>query len=680
MRLGSHLHLKSGIVQPISWYVKRLQGMSPSEVMWRARNLTRDVVDIVRLRKGLIPPRPASTASASIQEARRGFSLPRTAEQFAAFDNDNSWRVKLIRSADDIVTGSLSFFNLEQHNLGKPVDWHRDYNSGKSSSRKLIQQIDYRDFATNGDCKHVWEPNRHHQFVVLARAYVATGETRYAEALLQQMSSWITDNPYGYGMNWRSPLELGVRIINWVFALELVRESGLLCGARWEAIYRTIHIHCWEIYRKISKGSSANNHLIGELAGVFVAASYLPDLPGARQMITECRSSLVREIERQTFEDGCNREHALGYQFFVIQFYLISGLVGRWTGNDFPPAYFSRLHAMFEFVAAVAEAGPLPMFGDQDDGYVLDLGDSAQDVGALMGIGNELFDLSDVGRQLATRSESAYWLLGRASDGVPERSGVHKGSPSVAFPASGYYQLQSNRGKNSISLFFDCAELGYGAIAAHGHADALSFTLRAHNEYLLIDPGTYDYFTYPAWRDYFRTTAAHNTVAIDGLDQSDMQGPFMWGKRATARCLEWKADERQSTVIGEHDGYARLADPVVHRRTLTLSHDSFQCSVVDRLIARGDHLVRVYFHLGPLCEVRDLLPSGLVIDVNRRFRFVLRLDPRLEVETLRGSEEPIAGWYSPGYHRKMPVTTVIGTMRTSGEVTLEHRIEVDRVD
>jgi hypothetical protein len=133
-------------------------------------------------------------------------------------------------------------------------------------------------------------------------------------------------------------------------------------------------------------------------------------------------------------------------------------------------------------------------------------------------------------------------------------------------------------------------------------------------------------------------------------------------------------------VIGEHDGYARLADPVVHRRTLTLSHDSFQCSVVDRLIARGDHLVRVYFHLGPLCEVRDLLPSGLVIDVNRRFRFVLRLDPRLEVETLRGSEEPIAGWYSPGYHRKMPVTTVIGTMRTSGEVTLEHRIEVDRVD
>jgi hypothetical protein len=657
-----------------------MRGMSPSEVAWRTGNLTRDVVDVARMRLGFLPPSPTLHAGESIREAKRGFSLDRAAEQFERLDLNHAWRVELTRAADEILAGNLSYFNLERYPLGNPIDWHRDHSSGISSSRKLIQRIDYRDFAANGDCKQVWEPNRHHQFVVLARAYSTTNEVRYAEALLRQMSAWIADNPYGYGMNWRSPLELGVRVINWVFALELIRESGLLYGARWEAIYRMIHIHCWEIYRKISKGSSANNHLIGELAGVFVAASYLPDLPGARQMITECRSSLVREIERQAFEDGCNREHALGYQFFVIQFYLISGLVGRWTGNDFPPAYFSRLHAMFEFVAAVAEAGPLPMFGDQDDGYVLDLGDSAQDVAALMGIGRELFDLSDVGRQLATRSESTYWLLGQVSDGVPEGSGAHKGSPSVAFPASGYYQLQSRRGRNSISLFFDCAELGYGAIAAHGHADALSFTLRAHNEYLLIDPGTYDYFTYPAWRDYFRTTAAHNTVVIDGFDQSDMQGPFMWGKRATALCLEWKTDERHSTVTGEHDGYTRLADPVVHRRTLTLSHDEFHCSVVDRLIASGDHLVNVYFHLGPLCEVRDLLPSGLVIDVNRRFKFVLRLDPRLEVETLRGSEKPIAGWYSPGYHRKMPITTVIGTMRSSGEVTLEHRIEVERVD
>jgi hypothetical protein len=654
--------------------------MSPAEVLWRARSLSRDAGDLARLRLGNFPPEPKLHPGASIDDTKRGFTLSRAAEQFAHIDRDHEWRANLTRRADAIAAGRLSFFNLEKHNIGEPIDWHRDHNSGKSSSRKPIQQIDYRDFAVNGDCKHVWEPNRHHQFVVLARAYAVTGEMRYAEALLRQMSAWIAENPYGYGMNWRSPLELGVRVINWVFALELIRKSQLPGGARWEAIHRTIWLHCWEIYRKTSRGSSANNHLVGELAGVFVAASWLPGLPGAARMIRECRLGLIREIERQTYEDGCTREQALGYQFFVIQFYLVSALVGRWSGNDFPPAYFSRLQAMFEFVATLAEAGPLPMFGDADDGYVLDLGDSAHDIGALTAIGCELFDMSDAAQRLASRSESAFWLFGNVKDRAPREPRVHSRLNSVAFPLSGYYQLQSRRGINTISLFFDCAELGYGAIAAHGHADALSFTLRAHNEYLLIDPGTYDYFTWPAWRNYFRGTAAHNTVAIDGLDQSVMQGPFMWGKRAAARCLDWTTDAHQTKVVGEHDGYMRLADGVIHRRSLTLSHDDFHCSIVDQLIARGDHLAKVYFHLGPLCVVRNVQATGLVIDVNDRFSFTLHPDPALAVETLRGSDKPIGGWYSPGYHRKVPVTTVIGTMRTSGETTLRHRIEVERMN
>jgi hypothetical protein len=539
--------------------------------------------------------------------------------------------------------------------------------------------VDYRDFATNGDCKHVWEPNRHHHFVVLARAYAVTREARYADTLLQLMASWIDDNPYAYGMNWKSPLELGVRMINWVFALELIRDSGLLCGARWESIYRTLSIHCWEVNRKTSKGSSANNHLVGELAGTFVTASYFPALPGAEQIKRECKESLTREIERQTYDDGCTREQALGYQFFVMQFYIICYLVGRWTGNDFSEAYRARLKSMFEFVASIAEAGPLPMFGDQDDGYVLNLGDAVLDVGALMAIGCNLFDLSDVAQGQARRSQSAYWLLGDADVRGAPRSMAHARSASAAFPACGYYQLQSQHGDNSISLLFDCGELGYGAIAAHGHADALSVTLRAHNEYLLIDPGTYDYFTYPAWRTWFRSTAAHNTVVIDDLDQSVMHGPFMWGERAQARCLEWKTDDHQSTVTGEHDGYARLQDPVTHRRSVTLDHDNLRVSITDRLVAGSDHLVKVCFHLGPQCVVNEVLPGGILVEVNKRFEFLLSLDPRLDVEMQRGSTQPIAGWHSPGYHRKAPVTTVTGTMRISGDTTLEHNIGVGRV-
>ena len=650
-----------------------MRSMSPAEVTWRLRNAARDVADIARLKLGIIPPHPAAPAGPSIAETPRGFSITRRAEEFAALDTAGSWRRALLAAADDVATGHLSYFNFDRVHVGQPIPWYRDHNAGKTASPKMIQQIDYRDFATNGDCKEVWEPNRHHQFVILARAYAVTGDLRYAEVLVAQMSSWMEQNPYGYGINWRSPLELAVRMINWVLALELIRDSGLLTGERWQAIYECIQAHCWETFRKISRGSSANNHAIGELAGVFVAASWLPGLAGAAQMVEECRVGLIEEMDRQTYEDGCNREHALGYQFFVIQFHLVCAMVGRWSGNEFPDPYMMRLQNMLEFVAAVAEGGPLPLFGDQDDGYVLDLGNHARDIGALMDIGCRLFEMSAAARHLALRSESAWWLLGDAETRAPAPMDAGM-LVSTAFEDSGYFLLQSANQSRSVSILFDCAELGYGALAAHGHADALSFALRVNGEYLLIDTGTYDYFTYPSFRNYFRSTAAHNTVEIDGEDQSVMSGPFMWGRRATPRLIDWSTNPIETTITAEHDGYARLEDPVTHRRSLTLTHLDFSCTIVDHLTASAAHTVKVYFHLGPACSVSEMRGNAIYVHTDNAPSFILTLDAALEVGTLRGSDEPIGGWYSPGYHCKLPVTTIVGSLRISGTKTLKHSI------
>lgn len=649
--------------------------MSPAEVAWRGRCLVRDVADIGRLRLGVIPPRPETQAGPSIERTQRGFSLARRAADFAAVDADGSWRRALVGKADDIANGHLSYFNFDRVHIGQPANWHRDHNLGKASSRRMTQQIDYRDVASNGDCKEVWEPNRHHQFVILARAYAATRDQRYAEVLVAQMSAWLDENPYGYGMNWRSPLELAVRMINWVFALELISDSGLLTGQRWRTIHDSMQAHCWETQRKISRGTSANNHVIGELAGVFIAASWLPGMAGAARMAEECRAGLIEEMARQTSDDGCNREHALGYQFFVIQFHLVSALVGRWSGKEFPDAYLDRLKIMLEFVASLAEGGPLPLFGDQDDGYVLDLGNHSRDVEALMDIGCRLFKMSDTARRLASPAESTWWLLGDA--GALETAPIcGQALISTGFPDSGYYLLQSGNRSKSVSILFDCAELGYGAIAAHGHADALGFTLRCNGQYLLVDTGTYDYFTYPAFRNYFRSTAAHNTVEIDGEDQSVMTGPFMWGRRANSRLIEWSSNDEETTVTGEHDGYARLPDPVTHCRSLTLSHADFRCTVIDRLMARAQHTAKVYFHLGPACTVRELHGNVVTVDVGNGLSFRLTLDPALKVESLHGSEDPVGGWYSPSYHRKLPVTTVVGSVRFCGDTTLRHRIEM----
>jgi hypothetical protein len=152
--------------------------------------------------------------------------------------------------------------------------------------------------------------------------------------------------------------------------------------------------------------------LIGEAAGVFIGSAYYPDLPGARRWLEESHEILSREVLRQSYADGCTREQALGYQMFVLQFFLVAGTVGQQIDMDFPPRTWERIEKMTEYLGVLAEGGPLPMFGDCDDGYVLDLAAGGNEVRELLSIGAVLFSRPDFKEIAGEFGEASYWLLG----------------------------------------------------------------------------------------------------------------------------------------------------------------------------------------------------------------------------------------------------------------------------
>jgi hypothetical protein len=513
--------------------------------------------------------------------------------------------------------------------------------------------------------------------VVLGRAFRASGDRRYAEAVVEQLESWLEQCPFGYGMNWRSPLELGIRLINWVWALDLIRESRLVGAALHERVLHSVYLHAWEIARKLSRGSSGNNHLTGELAGLYVAAAYFTQLANAESWRRLAVSRLESQIRELTAADGGWGEHAIGYQLFVLQFFLACGLAARAIGEDFSRGYWERVERMLEFVAALAEGGPLPAFGDADDGYVLNLGGDRQDSLGLLSTGAVLFENSRLKAQSGGFREMTRWLLGRTAreryDRVPPQA---RALSSRAFRESGYYLLQSGHPQSAdrISVFVDCAELGFGAIAAHGHADALSITLRAFGRDILVDPGTYDYFTYREWRSYFRSTRAHNTVVVDGRDQSEMLGPFLWGTRANSRVIAWEAGPSGATFTGEQDGYARLSSPVSHRRTVRLEAPA-RVTIRDEIGSTGTHIVELMFHSAPDVSVERVgnrialtVPEGVVR---------LEIDPACSVSLHRAQEHPIAGWVSPRYHVRVPATTIAARCEISGPAVLVSALQID---
>ena len=660
-------------MQTLNWYYNRLKAMSPGEIAWRVRSSLRDRADrtLVSHRQKLRDP--VAIFNGEGGDIKTGFHVSDLVIEEKQHDS-------LLDRARKIVENRLTFFDLENAHLGDPIIWNRDHKRGQDTPMVFSPSLDYRDVKETGDCKYVWELNRHHQFVVLARAYRISGDVRFAQAIAEQLDSWLRQNPYGLGMNWRSGLELGIRLINWVWALDLIGDSKFIDEELLLRIMDSVSRHIWEIDRKYSQGSSVNNHLIGEAAGVFVASSYFNNLKHASKWRERSRDILIREILNQTYSDGGSKEQAIGYHNFIMQFFIIAGFVARARSRDFPESYWSRLEKMFEFTARLSEGGNnLPVFGDCDDGYVLDIGDNPHSIKEWLAVGAELFGRSDFYTSSSSVSKQVEILPGKyGSDkyGITHNSENDKCS-SLAFSRCGYYLLQyrENDSQNYISVVFDCGPLGMGTLAAHGHADALSFTLRAFGRDVLVDPGTYDYFSYPQWREYFRSTRSHNTVVVDHRDQSEMLGPFLWGRKANARCLVWEPSNVGGRAVGEHDGYTCLSDPVTHRRTLELNGRERSLIIHDDIMAHGKHDITVLFHFAEHCVVNPAGRNRYRIDVGPG-TVEIELDSCLQVESFKGSTNPIYGWVSRGYHQKRECTTLVGRYTCEGDTSFVSRIEI----
>ena len=663
-------------MQNLSWYLHRLKSMRCREVLWRIQAALSNYFDLIRIPLRWYP-KIVDTDSLRRDSFTPGYkcssySSKVISNSFAS--RHPSWNNRLIRKAESILQNRLTYFNLEEQFLGQSIDWQKDFSSGRSGRPRLSSLIDYRDVSRVGDCKLVWEPNRHHQLVILARAFKVTGESKYAEKAVGLMLNWIKDNPFGYGMNWRSPLEESIRLINWVWTIDLLRDASAFDDVTWKTILETIYISLWDIQRKYSQGSSANNHLIGEAAGVFVATSYFPSMPNATIWRAKSKQILEEQVLAQSYSDGCTREHAFGYQIFVIEFFSLCALAAESSDNTFSDTFLRRLHAMYNFLANIcSDTGEPPDVGDSDDGYVLDLGELPRQAAGLISVGAHLFD--DDRLLLSSDAETVYWLFGDSNAEHPHSA---VSINSKAFPESGYFMLRSDPEHDStdrrLSVLFDCAELGFGAIAAHGHADCLSITLNIGVLNFLIDSGTYDYFSYPQWRSYFRSSRAHNTVTVDGQCQSESLGPFMWGKRATASLLKWEDDESQTVVSGEHDGYARLHNPVIHQRTVALDKKRNSVEITDHLITKGYHRIRRYFHLAAECSVKQLSDTSVRINRSGVYLDILTTSGTLSIETTETNNE--LGWVSRGYHSRESSRCLVISNEIQGLTELVTILEV----
>jgi hypothetical protein len=525
------------------------------------------------------------------------------------------------------------------------------------------KSLEYRDSDIVGNVKVLWELGRHQHLVPMAMKYAQTGDLRYKNAVLEQLKSWIDQNPYGIGIHWCSALEVSLRLVSWavIHSFFVLRDGddGLLANTSDNRrIQKAIYQQCYFVRYFLSRYSSANNHLIGELTGLWTACCVFDLGTKGDTWRNFAEQELLTQARLQVFPDGVNKEQACYYHLWVLEYFIFAWITGERYGYPFPEAFRKVIIKMYYYLKDIAPDGGIPpQIGDADDGFVVRFETKwpKNPYKDILQAVETIFD-----NVVNEPSAKAYWyslVVNKRQKSYPDIHWVRK--YPMKYPDGGYAIV----GNSVLHLVFDAGPLGYLGIAAHGHADALSFCLAVDGEWWIVDPGTYAYHTEAVWRDYFRGTFSHNTVTINRENQSRIGGPFMWVEKANSELEQVNSKSGVQEVSGYHDGYLRLG--VRHSRNIKLYESSNTVTISDHLECTDPVDMSIQFHFAPEIQVLsgDEPDSWILTKPGSSRRLLLKSLAGLDWRIMEGENRPISGWYSPALGQKVPTKTLVGQAR-----------------
>lgn len=466
-----------------------------------------------------------------------------------------------------LLNGDWSLFGSPVR-LDDPPNWHKNYKTGQEWPDISSKSIDYRRNDIAGGVKFTWELGRWTWATSLAHAFQLTRDSHYRDKCLHWMRDFAVRNPIKHGIHHTSGIEDAVRVLAGVWSLGQLDSSEVAMTRPILGLIAQQALHCMD---NRSIGSSGNNHLLAEYAAMTVSGAALPRLKVRSILFETGLQGIYQETLRQINPDGTSVEQSFGYLPFIWELIVLPLMYAEMAGNPTPQEIRNRIMASLRFGHIIRlPDGTTPKVGDEDDGCVLLPG--------------------------CTRSRLDF-VGSIVEDFVGEMPHVEDGT--YEFPEGGYTIWR----QKGLLVTFDHGPLGYKSIAAHGHADALAFTIFAQGNPMIVDPGIYAYQDDYVARDRFRSTSYHSTVNFGGRNQSEILGPFMWGARAKVlrqddgwECT-WHTGERHWRSVSLDNSVVTVRDKVVgaHPESVLVLHPSAQVDLQGTVawVTVGDWQARI---------------------------------------------------------------------------------------
>jgi hypothetical protein len=514
---------------------------------------------------------------------------------------DSLFAKPILAIANLICAGQFAFLGYGTQQLGMPPNWDRDFISGgkwtvrKSRPKALLQ---------GSDPKVPWELSRLQFLPVLGKAYWISGAQKYRRAGEILLEDWVKENPVGSTINWANAMEPALRAVSicQFLSLTLMEDeprSEWITRSLWEHLI-FIETHLEFSYR------FRGNHYLSNLLGLFCLSVSLNG-NGMETRRKQYIAALEDEMWNQVYPDGADYEASSGYHVFVTQIYTAALLFARAAQLHFSEEFNKRLSAMYEFTGALAcGSSRVPHIGDCDDGRVELTADDIEQllwlpanerhslrVASHLGVGEWITE-----KPLGGRVDDALWF-GANTDGAMEQL-----TPKHlrVFPSAGVAVAHNK----DCSVIFLAQPNGLRGKGSHTHNDKLSVLASIKGADLFCDSGTGAYTRDTGLRNRLRSTAAHNTFMVDGVEQNrilaDPKWTFCIGDEAAVSKIEFAESPQLVTLQAAHFGYRALG--VTHRRRVVLEAD--QLRIEDELEAKGEHSYTAFYHLLPDWQVGNL--------------------------------------------------------------------------
>lgn len=526
---------------------------------------------------------------------------------FDTFDAEAKYHI--IKEADEALAHNFDLLGSGKTHLD-PINWHTDFKSEFEWPK--IFYLKLRALTGNGaDIKVPWELSRCHHLLWLGEAYLLTGNEKYSKEVSSIIENWIDDNPLMFSINWTCTMDVAIRAVNWMFAVNMILSSKNVTDKFITKLYRSLYQHGFFISHNLEKNIPySNNHYASDIVGLLYLGQIFKNTMRGKAWLFFAKQEYYTEIRTQILPSGVQYEKSVSYHRLMTELFSYPYYMLLRVGEKIPNDIIIRLQSMYHYIAAYTKPnGKAPQVADNDNGRLLPfIKRDFREHGYLL-------DKSSLENRIVICEEHALYELSPVIS-------------SVSFEDAGLAVLR----KDKAYLFVSNSDWwlypvpGKMKDGTHLHNDLLSFDFALGKDDVIIDPGAYVYTSDLAKRNEFRSVFKHNTIVVDEEEQNRLlfNNAFSMEYNTHADRLLLSSTDKEESCVG---AYSTMREGLNHSRKFLLSETAL--IIKDHLSKSGDgHTACLSLHFAT-----GLMPvinkNELIIETNNYIIVVIFESPEI---------------------------------------------------